>query len=316
MPTFQWVQDIPAGILRNNALSDMLVEASIQNTQFVQFSVPADDSYGRNRGDTVSWPRTSNMAEQTSLVLSESERIPEYSYQVSTRSMTVQEIGATVPVTNLALQLTTFNLMQTTQRRLRDNLALGLDTMASVAFKNTQYKYAITGLASANLATNGVFGATATANLNVYHVTRICDILGDTVYAQSYDDGMFVCIARTLGIRGIMDDPDWKEWTNYKDPNMRYFAERGSLDRATFVETNHANALGRVGTGAVCGEAVFFGFDAVRIAEAMAPELRVGIPQDLGRQHIAGFYGILSFQSTWGDRSNAGEVNILHVGSL
>jgi hypothetical protein len=314
--TFQWVQDIPAGILRNNALSNELVEAAIQMTQFYQFCIPVDDAYGANRGDTVSWPRASNIVQPTSIVLNEAEDMPEYVFPVTSRSATVQEIGGKTPITNLARQLTTFNLMETAQRRLRDTLSLGLDIMAATAFKDTQLKLAFTGLASNTLGTAGAFLSTSTANWNVYQVTRLADTLSDTYYAMPYDDDMYVAIIRTRGVRGIMDDPDWKDWTNFKDPNLRYFAERGGIDRMMIVETNHANALGNVGSSGVLGEGVAFGWDAVRVAEAMAPELRVGIPRGLGRFHEAGFYGMVVFRSNWGDRSNAGEANVVHIGSL
>ncbi len=81
-----------------------------------------------------------------------------------------------------------------------------------------------------------------------------------------------------------------------------------------FIETNHANALGTVGTNSVLGEGVVFGRDSVALAEVQTPEMRAAIPQDFGRSRAVAWYGILEFGIIW-DTSNAGEGRIVHVTS-
>jgi N4-gp56 family major capsid protein len=126
----------------------------------------------------------------------------------------------------------------------------------------------------------------------------------------------YVGIFRTLGLRGLKRDPDWVEWHKYTDPAAKFNSEVGRLEEIRFVETNHANALGKVGTSSVLGEGVVFGEDAVALAEASTPELRVeiNVGQDFGRSHAVAWYGILEFGIIW-DTGNAGQARIVHVGS-
>lgn len=300
--------------MRNHALSNRILRASIADTVCLRFSKSVE-GYGAGRGETVSWTRVSNITEQTSIVLSETDRIPEHQVAITVRGSTVQEIGAAVPYTNLAKQLTYFDLENEFQSRLRDNLALGLDNLCSVAMQDTVVKWAVTGLSTNTITTNGVFGATSTATMSTKQVEDLADYMYDTLLCPPYQNGYYVGIFRQRSIRGIMNDPDWVAWHVQTDPQAKYNGEVGMWDRIKFVQTNHAQAWPNVGTGAVLGSGVVFGRDPSRMAEAMAPELLAGIPQDLGRSRMVGFYGILRFTSTWGDRANAGEGNMIHVGS-
>lgn len=315
MAEFTWATDIPAGVIKLHAISEKVVDAAIAETIFVPFATPVE-AFGKKMGETSTWTRSSSIAEQSSIVLNEADRVPEYPMAITTRGATVQEIGGSVPYTNLAEQLTFFDLRNTIQRRLKDNLKLGLDTLCAVAFKDTMVRYAITGLAANNIATNGVFGATSTANLNTFHVEEISDYLYGTLFCPYYSNEEYVGIFNNRGIRGFHRDPDYDEWHKYTTPEDKFNGEDGKWDRVRMVRTNHAQALGVVGTGSVLGEGVVFGFDPVRLAEAMTPELVAGIPTDLGRDKQVGFLGILRFRSTWGDVANAGEANIVYVGSL
>jgi N4-gp56 family major capsid protein len=144
----------------------------------------------------------------------------------------------------------------------------------------------------------------------------------DTLHVPRLN-GDYVAIARTLALRGIKRDPAWEEWKKYTDPAAKYNGEVGRIEGVRFVQTNHgttaatsaaATGLGKVGTGNVLGEAVFFGEDSVVMGEAMAPELRAAIPADFGRSKAVAWYGIFEFGIIW-DTGNAGQARIVHVGS-
>jgi len=90
----------------------------------------------------------------------------------------------------------------------------------------------------------------------------------------------YVGIFRTLGLRGIKQDPDWEEWHKYTDPSVKWTGEVGKLENIRFIESNHSTALSKVGLSSVLGEGVVFGADAVAMAEVATPELRAAIPQD------------------------------------
>ena len=313
MAQFQWQFDAPAGVFKSHAMSRKLYEKAIEEAIFPDHVTPVD-GYGKHAGETVTLTRLSQLTEPTSAILTEGERISEDSYSMSTTSITVAEFGRAVPYTSLAEDLSEFDIENPIQKALKTQLKLSMDTLFATAYKTAKIKYAPTGLASNNIATNGTFGAIATANLNVFHVEEIRDYLYDTLFCPTIGDN-YVGIFRHLSMRGLMRDPDWVEWHKYTDPNAKYNGEVGKIENVRFIATNHNNALGKVGTGSVLGEGVVFGEDSVALAEVLTPELRAAMGSDFGRSLAVAWYGILQAGIIW-DTGNAGEARIVHVGSL
>ena len=288
-------------------------EAAIEETVFMDHVRP-EPGYGRKSGQDVTITRVASVSEPTSATLSETDRIPEDTMTLSTRAITVTEIGRAIPYTSLAEDLSEFDIARPIQREIRKQLSLVLDTKAAAAFTGAQVKYACTGLTSNNIATSGTFGTASTENMNVWHCEEIRDYMFDTLFTPPAVDGDYIGIFRTLGLRGIKRDPDWAEWHKYTDPSSKFNSEVGRIENIRFVETNHNNALGKVGTSSVLGEGVVFGDDAVVVAEALAPELRAAMPDDFGRSKAVAWYGVLEFGEPW-NTGNAGQAKIVHVGS-
>ncbi len=310
---FTWGFDAPTGTYKSHAMSSKLFEAAVENSVFVDHARPVE-GYGRNNGETVTLTRVQNITEPSSADLDETSRIPEDEFNLTTKLITVNELGRAVPYTSLSQDLSKYDIENPIQRKLRDQMRLVLDTKAATAFKLSKIKYAPTGAATNNIATNGTFGAQATANMNFFHVEEIRDYMFDTLRVPPVEGDDYVGIFRTLGLRGIKRDDAWEEWHKYTDPQVKFNGEVGRIEGIRFIETNHANALGKVGASSVLGEGVVFGEDAVALAEAMAPELRAAIPGDFGRSKAVAWYGILAFDIIW-DTGTAGEAKIVHVGS-
>lgn len=314
MAQFTWRFDAPNTVFKNSALSRRLYMASVEQSVCMDHVRPVD-GFGRKKGESITLTRISNITEPTSADLIEGERIPEDVFTISTRQITIKEIGRAVPFTSFADDLSFFDLENPVQAKLRQQMTLVLDTKCAAAFKQAKIKYAPTGLASNNITTNGTFGATATANMNVFHVEEIVDYMYDTLQVSPLDGGDYVGIFRNLSLRGIKRDPAWEEWHKYTDPQAKFNNEVGRIEQLRFVKTNHNKAFGKVGTGSVLGEGVVFGEDAVALAEARTPELVVGVSTDFGRDRAVAWYGILEMGIIW-DTGNAGEAKIVHVGSL
>lgn len=316
MAQFTWTHDAPTGVYKSHAMSMRLYEAAIANTVFMDFVMPLE-GFGRKRGETLTLTRVSALTEPTDASLSETDRIPEDAFTIGTTSVTVSEFGRAVPFSSLSEDLSEFNLRNPIQNRLREQLSLVLDTKCATAFKNTQIKYSIDGLSSATTATGGSFSTTSAENMNVYHVEEIRDLMRATYFIPPYEGGDYVGIFNTTGLRGIKRDASWEEWKKYTEPQAKFNSEVGRLEQVRFVECWHSNALDTVGTGSVLGEGVVFGSEAVGMAEALTPEIRVqiNVGDDFGRSHAAAWYGILEFLNIWGDSANAGETKVVHVGS-
>ena len=137
MAQFTWEFDAPTGVFKSHAMSKRLYMEALENTVFMDFVKPVD-GYGRKMGDTVTLTRIASITEPTSANLSEGNRIPEDTYSISTTSVTVVEIGRSVPFTSFAEDLTFFDLENGIQRRLRDQMGLVMDTKAAAAFQTAQ----------------------------------------------------------------------------------------------------------------------------------------------------------------------------------
>jgi N4-gp56 family major capsid protein len=315
MAQFQWQFDAPSGVFKSHAMSQRLYMAALENSVFMDFIQPVD-GYGRKKGDTVTLTRIAAISEPSSSNLTEGERIPEDSYSISTTSITVVEIGRSVPFTSFAEDLTFFDLENGIQRRLRDQMGLTLDSKAAAAFKTAQVKYIPTGLAAGTFDTDGTASTNASANWNVFHIEEVRDYLFDTLQTPPWQGEDYVAIFRTLGLRGIKRDPSWEEWHKYTDPQAKFNNEIGRIENVRHIETNHANALAKKGSSSALGEGVVFGQDAVAMAEVLTPEIRAqtNVGHDFGRSNAAAWYGILEFGIIW-DTANAGQARIVHVTS-
>ena len=308
-----WSFDAPTGVYKSHAMSSEMFEAAVAKSVFMDHVFPID-GFGRGRGEAVTLTRIAAISEPTSATLQEADRIPEDTFTLSTTSITVDEIGRAVPYTSLALDLSEFDLENPIQNELRKQMTLTLDTKAAGVFTSCQVKYIPTGLASATNDTDGTASTAATANMNVFHVEEIRDLLFDTYFCPPAVDDDYVGIFRTLGLRGIKRDPTWEEWHKYTDPSAKFNSEVGRIENVRFIGTNHNNALGQIGTSSVLGEGVVFGERPVAMAEALTPELRAALPSDFGRSKAVAWYGILNFGEVY-PTANAGEAKIIHVAS-
>lgn len=318
MAQLQWIPDIPSGVMRNRSLSDGLRFQAVAQAKLVQFTTP-EPGYGKKKGETLTIQRIGSLAVPSNPRITESDNIPESSLSITTKSVTVAEIGRQVPYSSLMQDLNSFDPKQAIQKQLKNQLKLSLDKMASEAFKNAKLRYSSTGVAGGdfNKSTNGSFNATAaTHQLTVAHVQAIRDDLYTTYGAEPYDGDDYMCAASTVALRGIKDDPEWQDWQKYLGVvDALYRGEVGRIENIRFVEINNTSALGKEGTNNI-GAAIFFGDDAVRMAVAVDPELRVAIPTDFGRKQSVAWYGVLEFTEVWDVSAPAfGQANIIYFGS-
>lgn len=316
MATHSWTYDAPTGVYKNHSLSSDIRMAAIARTKFLQFT-HSENGMGKKKGESVTITRVSNVDVPADDRLIENQRMSEDQFALSTQAIEVDERGRAIPYSSLSKDLAHFDIENAIQKKLRDQLSLRLDITAASAFKEGQIKAVPTGTASLNIATNGVAGAAATANLNVYHVEQIRDYMFSTLTIAPYDGDNYVCIANTKALRGIKRDPNWEKWKTYSDAEAKFMSEVGKIESVRFVESNHNAALSpALGTNSVLGEAVFFGDDPVAMATVLEPELRAKESEDYGRSKGVAWYGIYGFGQVWYDSANPGEARTVHMTSL
>jgi N4-gp56 family major capsid protein len=314
MAQFTWTFDQPTGVFKNHKLSLKIREASVVQTLFAQF-VDAEPGYGRMSGDTVNVTRISNITVPTSSILTEGVPIAEDAFTLSTQGITVAENGRSVPFTSFSMDLAYFDENSKVQKKLMQQMKIAMDNAISVQAKSGQIQASLGGVSSITFATNGVPGV-STVNIDLYHVQQVRDYLFATLNLLPYDGTDYICLISTVGKRGLTADPAWIDWHKYTDPETMYNSEIGRIENIRFIEINNTSALsGSKGTGAVLGEAVFFGEDFMTMAVAQDPELRAKIPTDYGRSKGVAWYGIYGFGQIWSNSANAGEARSVLITS-
>lgn len=310
-----WASDGPSGVHKNHKLSAKIRMAAIAQAKLMQFVKP-ESGYGKKMGESVTITRVSNVTVPTDDTLNENVRIPEDNISLSTQAISVSERGRAIPYSSLSLDLSHFDLQNAIQKKLRDQLSLSLDIKASDAFSAGMVKAIPTGIAATTFDTDGTASSAAVSNLNMYHIEQIRDYMFGTLHIAPFMGDDYICVLSYKAKRGIMNDPNWKDWQKYTDPSKKFNSEVGRIENIRFVEQNHTASLSAtLGTGSVLGEAFFFGEDPVTMAVVQDPELRAKESEDYGRSKGVAWYGIYGFGQIWSDSANAGEARVVHLTS-
>lgn len=303
-----WAFDAPTGVYKDHAISSRIREAAIADAQFMRFSRP-EPNFGKGKGASVTITRVFPLA--LAARVSELDRLPSGRPAIDTKAFTVSEWGFKIPMTEFEKNLTHFDLANQFQRVLKDQMKLTMDDMVADAFKLTPIKYTpqTTG---AVINTASTF-STANTNLSIADLRNIHDYLRG-LKAPPYKNGKYVGILSTRAARGIKNDPEYKDWQAPTGSGPFMDARLRDVENFMLIETNNQDSLDdTMGTGNVLGEAVFFGEDPVALATVDEPELRAGIPEDLGRFRDVGWVGTLEAGLVWDLASYA---RVVHVGSL
>lgn len=304
-----WVWSAPEGVYKNHALSSNIRKEAIADVRFMRFLRP-EQGYGRGRGESVTITRILRLP--LAGRVSELDRLPVGTPAISTKSLQVSEWGFKLEMTEFEKNLTHFDLTNQYQRLLRDQMALTMDKMAADALKQTPVKYTPTSTGGV-ISTNGTPGDIADVNLSIADLRNIHDELHGTLKCPTFRGGKYVGILSTRAARGIKNDPEYKDWFAPSTSAPLQDGRLRDVENFALWETNHFDALmNAIGASGVCGEAIFFGDDPGFLATIQEPELRAGIPEDLGRFRQVGWVGTLEAGLTWEQPSLA---RVIHVTS-
>lgn len=304
-----WTFDAPTGTYKNHALSTKIRRQAVANTQFMRFLTP-EPGYGRKKGESVTITRILRLPLATRV--SETDRLPAGRPPIQTKQVSISEWGFKIPVTEFEKNLTHFDIMNPFQATLREQMELTMDQMAADAFKLTPIKY-VPSATGFTLTTNGTAGATSDRNLSISDLREIHDYLHDELKTPYFKNGKYVGILSTRAARGIKNDPEYKDWLAPTTSEPLISGQLRDVEGFTLIETNHHDALARLAPGSVTtGEAVFFGADAAGMLQVQSPEIRMGLPEDLGRFQEVGWVGTLESFLVW---EQADLARVVHVTS-
>lgn len=302
-----WTFDAPSGTYKNHALSTDIRRQAIADAQFMKF-LRAEPGYGKKRGESVTITRILSLPLANRV--SETDRLPSGRPAIETKQVSVNQWGYKVPVTEFEKNLTHFDLMNPFQQALRDQITLTMDKMAADAFKLTPIKYVPT-IAGSTVTTNGTPGAVSTRNLQVQDLRAIHDQLHGDLKVPKYKNGKYIGILSTTAARGIKNDPEYKDWIAPTSSEPLMSGALKDIENFMLIETNHFDALDNlVGTSTTTGEAVFFGADAAGLVKIMDPEIRAGLPEELGTFQEVGWVGTLEAFLVWESASLARAIHV------
>lgn len=302
-----WTFDAPSGTYKNHALSTQIRRQAIADVQFMRFFRP-EPGFGKHKGESVTITRILSLPLATRV--NEIDRLPSGRPAIETKQVSVSQWGFKIPVTEFELNLTHFDLMNPFQAALRDQMALTMDSMAATALKLTPIKYVPTA-AGSTLTTNGTAGALSDRNLGVQDLRRIHDELADDLVCPPFRNGLYIGILSTKAARGLKNDPEYKDWLAPTTSAPLINGRLKDIEGFALFETNNHNSLAQlVGSSTTTGEAIFFGADAGGLVRVMDPEIRAGIPEELGTFREVGWVGTLEAFLIWEKASLARAVHV------
>lgn len=304
-----WVFDSPTGTYRDHSLSANIRKEASADSQFMRFMRP-ESGYGKKKGQSI----TITLINQLPLAgrVSETDRLPSGRPGISTKSLTVGEWGFKIEMTEFEKNLTHYDIMNPFQAMLRDQMRLTMDKMCADALKLTPIKWQPLA-AGDNVDTDGTADQTADKNIDIETLRDIHDYLAGDLKSPAFRNGKYVGIMSTKAARGIKSDPEYKDWQAPTTSQPFITGMLKDVEGFALYETNHFDALSNtLGSNSVLGEAIFFGADAGFLAVVENPELRAGIPTDLGRFREFGWVGTIEAGLTW---ETASQARVVHVTS-
>lgn len=236
--------------------------------------------------------------------LTEGTRISTQALSSSMKSITVNEKGNAVAVSELLLQSSFDNVMASATTLLGRDYALVLDCeLRDTALSSTNVVYAnkADGAVVANRQ-----GLDATSIFKVSTVKDAVEILA-TNNAPKYQGASWICFVHPHQSRTLRDDPHWIQASNYGAPDQLFTGEIGMIDDVRFIETTLmcngkasendpafklALKKGEGSNAVDVYQSVIFGDNYYAIAFGLPVELRDNGVIDFGREHGLAWYSI------------------------
>jgi N4-gp56 family major capsid protein len=310
--SINWETDAAGGYMYSDELSDILRTNLQPLCKFRQFCEPDEDALnkGLHRGDTHSWNNYGDVATQGRR-LSETSPMPETAFAVGQNSLTVVEMGNSVPYSGKVTAMAKHDVVKIINKALKNDARKGLDIEAWQQFNATKLRVAPTGGASATSITVTENASTATTNdiaLGTGHVKAIVDEMRERNIPGFAEDDYI----------GLSHPTTWRPFKNeletinqYTDQGLNkiYGGEIGRYEGMRFCEQDFIPKGGAIDSttfdpytktadawnNAKSSWAFFFGGDTVNEAICIPEEIRAKLPGDYGRSNGVAWYYLGGF---------------------
>jgi len=304
-----WATNSLGGYMYSRQLSRVLRVAVQPLVKFRQFCDVKDASQqGKKKGDLFTWDVFSDVTSVAGSVnvLTETNTMPETQFTITQGTLTMSELGNSVPYSGKLDDLSKFPVMEIVDKVLKNDAVKSFDSQAYLQFNQCALRAVAssgTDTGSITLYTNGTITGTNTIAYGKAHAKTIVDIMKErNIPAYLGDD--YYAIAWPSTYRSFKNDLEGIH--QYTVPGFQLImnGEIGRYENVRYVEqTNILKGLNTGGywnstQGTVSGWGqtksdwiFFFGNDTVAEAVAVPEEMRGKIPTDFGRSKgIAWYY--------------------------
>lgn len=315
-----WAVSADGGYMYSDNLSAVLRQALQPLQRFRQHCDAKDaTALGLNQGDTFNWNRYSKVATK-GRDIDENEVMPETKFTVSQRSLTVTEMGNSVPFSAKLDNFSTHDVKNVIHNVLKNDANDAIEVKAHAQFNAAPLKVGATSGTSTTAVTVEETTSTITNNvaLGKGHIKAIVSEMKERNIPM-FDGDSYFCIAWPSTYDQLDDDLEalhiyvsegFREMVNGE--RGRYqgvrFLDQTGIPKGGAEDSTTWNA--QTGTADLWNNgksdwAFFFGEDTVAEAVVIPEEMRGKIPSDYGRAKGIAWYAINGFGIVHNDADNA-----------
>lgn len=300
-----WLTNSLGGYMWSPNLSKVLRMAVQPLTKFRQFADIKDAAVqGKGIGEAFHWNIYSDVVTQGT-TLTEGTAMPTTNFIVTQGTMTVTEMGNSVPYTSKLDDLSEQPVKEIIAKVLKNDAKKAFDIAAEAQFHLTPLRVVPTGGTSTSavtLSTNGTAAGTNNVALGKNHIKAIVDVMKErNIPPYTGDD--YISLAHPTTFRQVKNDLEAVH--QYVDAGFQMIlnGEIGRYESVRFVEqTNIAKAAW---TNGQSNWAYFFGNDTVAEGIVIPEEMRGAIPSDYGRSRGIAWYYLGGFGIVQSAAANA-----------
>lgn len=290
-----WLTNSLGGYMWSPNLSKVLRMSVQPLTKFRQFADIKDAAVqGKGIGDAFHWNVYSDVVTQGT-TLTEGTAMPTTNYVITQGTMTITEMGNSVPYTSKLDDLSEHPVKEIISKVLKNDAKKAFDIAAHAEFNRTPLRVVATGGTSTNsitLTTNGTATATNNVALTKDHVKAIVDVMKErNIPPYQADD--YVSLAHPTTFRRLKNDLEAVHQYVEAGFQMILNGEIGRYESVRFVEQTNIAKSGF--SNGQSNWAFFFGNDTVAEGIVIPEEMRGAIPSDYGRQRGVAWYYLGGF---------------------
>lgn len=306
-----WLTNTLGGYMWSPNLSKVLRHAVQPMVKFRQFADIKDAAIqGKNKGDTFHWNIYSDIATRGT-TLSETNVMPKSNFTIAQGTMTVTEMGNSVPYTAKLDNLSEQPVKEIVNKVLKHDAKKAFDVAAFNQFNACPLRVVPTNgtdTAALSVTTNGTVTGTNNIALSKGHVKSIVDLLKERNVPPRIGDD-YVAISHPSTFRGLKDELELIHTYTDKGFQMILNGEMGRYENTRFVEQTNIPKGGALDSttfspqtdtadawnNAKSSWAFWMGDDTVAEGIVVPEEMRGKIPTDFGRDMGVAWYYIGGF---------------------